>query len=65
MEQVTEAVKIGNLVTEMHNVLNRFYSNDKDKKKAIRNTVEKIYNTGWSAGVKVKLDLMNNVSNRI
>lgn len=65
MEQVTEAVKIGNLVTEMHNVLNRFYSNDKDKKKAIRNIVEKIYNTGWSAGVKVKLDLMNNVSNRI
>ncbi len=50
MEQVTKAVKIGNLVTEMHNVLNRFYSNDKDRKKAIRNMVEKIYNSGWIDG---------------
>jgi hypothetical protein len=46
----TTAVKIGNLVTEMHNVLNRFYSNDKDRKKAIRNMVEKIYNSGWLEG---------------
>lgn len=65
MDQVSEAVKIGNLVTEMHEVLNRFYSNDKDRKKAIRNMVQKIYNTGWSAGVQVKLDLMNSVFNRI
>lgn len=48
--EVTKAVKIGNLVTEMHEVLNRFYSNDKDRKKAIRNMVEKIYNKGWSEG---------------
>lgn len=48
--EVTTAVKIGNLVTEMHNVLNRFYGNDKDRKKAIRNMVEKIYYSGWSAG---------------
>lgn len=48
--EVTSAVKIENLVTEMHNVLNRFYSNDKDKKKAIRNMVERIYNSGWLEG---------------
>jgi len=49
--EVTTAVKIGNLVTEMHNVLNRFYANDNDKNKAIRNMVEKIYNNGWSDGI--------------
>ncbi len=48
--EVTTAVKIGNLVTEMHNVLNAYYNNDKDRKKAIRNMVEKIYNSGWSEG---------------
>lgn len=48
--EITTAVKIGNLVTEMHNVLNGFYSNDKDRKKAIRNMVEKIYNSGWREG---------------
>lgn len=52
MEQVTTSVKIGNLVTEMHNVLNRFYSNDKDRKKEIRNMVAKIYNSGWSEGYR-------------
>ena len=50
MEQVTKAVKIGNPVTEMHNVLNIFYSNDKDRKKAIRNMVANIYNSGWLEG---------------
>ena len=50
MIEVTTAVKIGNLVTEMHNVLNKFYNNDNDRKKAIRNMVEKIYNSGWSEG---------------
>lgn len=48
--EVTTAVKIGNLVTEMHNVLNRFYSNDKNRNKAIRNMVNKIYNSGLSEG---------------
>lgn len=48
--EVTKAVKIGNLVTEMHNVLNRIYSNNKYRKKAIRNMIEKIYNSGWSEG---------------
>ncbi len=48
--EVTTAIKIGNLVTEMHNVLNRFYDNDNDKKKAIRNMVKKIYKSGWSEG---------------
>lgn len=50
--EVTTAVKIGNLVTEMHNVLNAFYSNNKEKKKAICNMVEKIYNSGWSEGYR-------------
>ena len=48
--EVTLAVKIGNLVTEMHNVLNAYYGNDKDKKKAIRNMVKKIYISGWTEG---------------
>lgn len=50
MGEVTTAVKIGNLVTEMHNVLNGFYGNNKDRKKAIRNMVEKIYISGWTEG---------------
>jgi len=48
--EVTTAVKIGNLVTEMHNVFNAFYRTNNDRKKAIRNMVEKIYNSGWSEG---------------
>jgi len=48
--EVTTSVKIGNLVTEMHNVLNAFYRTNNDRKKAIRNMVEKIYNSGWSEG---------------
>ena len=50
--EATTAVKIGNLVTEIHNVLNRFYINNNDRKKAIRNMVEKIYNSGWSEGYR-------------
>ncbi len=42
--------KIENLATEMYNVFNTFYSNDNEKKKAICNMVEKIYNNGWSEG---------------
>lgn len=45
-----QAVKIGNLVTEMHNVLNTFYNNDKKRKKAIRDLVEKIYKEGYHEG---------------
>lgn len=43
-------VKVGNLVTDMHNVLNRYYSNDNDKKKAIRSMVKKIFKAGYSEG---------------
>lgn len=46
-------VKIGNLVTDMHNILNRYYSNDNDKKKAIRNMVKKIFKAGYSEGYKM------------
>ena len=46
-------VKVGNLVTDMHNVLNRYYSNDNDKKKAIRNIVKKIFEAGYSEGYKM------------
>lgn len=47
---VTRAVKIGNLITEMHRILNKYYSNDKDRKKEIRKMVAKIYNDGFSEG---------------
>ena len=47
---VTRAVKIGNLITEMHRILNKYYSNDKDRKKEMRKMVAKIYNDGFSEG---------------
>jgi len=45
-----DKVKIGNLVTDLHNVLNAYYFNDNDRKKAIRNMVERIYVEGWNNG---------------
>lgn len=47
---MTTAVKIGNLVTELHNVLNGYYIRDIDKKKAIVKMVTKIYEEGVAEG---------------
>lgn len=49
-EEREQAVIIGNFVTELHNVLNAYYSNKNDKKKAIREIVEKIYKSGHQSG---------------
>ena len=43
---MTTAVKIGNLVTELHQVLNAYYTSPIDKKKAIKKMVTKIYEAG-------------------
>ena len=40
---MTTAVRIGNLVTELHNVLNAYYDRPIDRKKAIVRMVTKIY----------------------
>lgn len=48
-----EPVIIGELVTELHNVLNGCYGYDplhKEKNKAIREMVKKIYETGFADG---------------
>ena len=49
-EEREQAVIIGNFVTELHNVLNSWYSNNNYKKKAIREIVEKIYRSGHQSG---------------
>ena len=46
----SRAVKIGNLITEMHNVLNAYYESDKDRRKAIHDIVTKIYRAGYTDG---------------
>ena len=43
---MTTAIRIGNLVTELHNVLNAYYQCPIDKKKAIVKMVIKIYEAG-------------------
>ena len=50
MATETKAMRIGNLVTDLHNVLNGFYNTDLARRKAIRNAVEKIYNSGFEDG---------------
>ncbi len=50
MATETKAMRIGNLVTELHNVLNGFYNTDLARRKAIRNAVKKIYNSGFEEG---------------
>ena len=45
-----DKVKIENLVTELHNVLNSYYANENERNKAIRDTVNEIYVVGWSDG---------------
>lgn len=46
----SRAIKIGNLITEMHNVLNAHYTNKKYRNKAIHNIVTKIYKIGYTDG---------------
>ena len=43
---MTTAVRIGNLATELHNVLNAYYDRPIDRKKAIVRMVTKIYEAG-------------------
>lgn len=43
----TKAIKIGNLVTELHNVLNRYYENKAQRNRAIADIVTKIYEAGY------------------
>ena len=43
---MTTAIRIGNLVTELHQVLNAYYQRPIDKKKAIIKIVTKIYEAG-------------------
>jgi len=43
---MTTAVRIGNLVTELHQVLNAYYASPIDRKKAIKRMVTKIYEAG-------------------
>jgi len=47
---MTTAVKIENLVTELHQVLNAYYARPIDKKKAIVKMVIKIYEEGVNDG---------------
>lgn len=49
---MTTAVRIGNLVTELHQVLNAYYQRPIDKKKAIVKMVTKIYEEGVADGRK-------------
>lgn len=61
-----DKVKIGNLVTDLHNVLNGYYFNDNDRKKAIRNMVERIYVAGWSDGyaqAEINYDVFKEIEN--
>lgn len=48
---MTKAIQIGNLVTDLHNVLHGYYSNKNERKKAIRKMVTKIYEAGYYQGV--------------
>ena len=50
MDITQQHIIIGNFVTELHNTLNAYYSNNNDKKKAIREMVKKIYQSGHQSG---------------
>lgn len=48
----TNAVRIGNLVTELHEVLNAYYPRKIDRNKAIVKMVTKIYEAGYNDNIK-------------
>lgn len=50
---MTTAIKIGNLVTELHQVLNAYYNRPIDRKKAIVKMVTKIYEEGVNDGKNI------------
>ena len=41
---------IGNLVTDLHNVINKNYDNKNERNKAIRKIVTRIYQEGYTQG---------------
>lgn len=41
---------IGNLVTDLHNVINKYYDNKNERNKAIRKIVTRIYQEGYTQG---------------
>lgn len=41
---------IGNLVTDLHNVINKHYDNKNERNKAIRKIVTRIYREGYTQG---------------
>jgi len=41
---------IGNLVTDLHNVINKNYDNKNERNKAIRKIVTRIYQEGYTRG---------------
>ena len=45
-----KAIKIGNLITELHNVLNGYYQNKNERNKAIHDIVTEIYERGYFDG---------------
>ena len=50
MNQNNKAIKIGNLITELHNVLNGYYQNKNERNKAIHDIVTEIYERGYFDG---------------
>ena len=50
MDTTQQHIIIGNFVTELHNTLNAHYSNNNDKKRAIREMVKKIYQSAHQSG---------------
>ena len=50
MNQNNKAIKIGNLITELHNVLNRSYQDKNERNKAIHDIVTEIYERGHFDG---------------
>ena len=46
------AIRIGNLATELHNVLNAHYDKPIDRKKAIIKKVTEIYEAGYYDNIK-------------
>ncbi len=43
---MTREIRIGNMITELHNVLKAYYSNNTERKRAIANIVRRIYEAG-------------------
>ena len=50
----SQAIRIGNLITKFHEVNNHFYSTKEEKRKAIRNVLKEIYNSGYVDGLNGK-----------